>query len=319
MATKYIVDNLSGQTITGNLTINGNLFVTGTSTSTLATYKALLSQTGSVTGSTLIDFNNGLIIGETYTITSYFSGDNFSNVANVTSGVINETGCVFIATGQTPTNWDNGSILTSLGNLVVNVVENNLGYDLYWQQAPLGGVGYYWAVNSLVGPAANSFPQINTIVTCQTKFPLMGYSTPFAIWPSVISFFAPDSVIAIDALVFDTSSQENNLLYYNPVQIDILQDMTPVVFSGSVVSSYPIDNVSVQLLCDGNNIGYWYGNTDNANNITELITILNSDPDTNVLGTYSDAGDGGVLLTMTTHNANLFCNNGIITFEVFAD
>jgi len=28
MATKYIVDNLTGQTITGNLTINGNLSVT---------------------------------------------------------------------------------------------------------------------------------------------------------------------------------------------------------------------------------------------------------------------------------------------------
>jgi hypothetical protein len=37
------------------------------------------------------------------------------------------------------------------------------------------------------------------------------------------------------------------------------------------------------------------------------------------LGTYSDAGDGGVLLTMTTHLANIFCPSGTLTFEVFAD
>jgi hypothetical protein len=36
MATKYIVNDLTGQTITGDLTINGNLNVTGT-TSGLST------------------------------------------------------------------------------------------------------------------------------------------------------------------------------------------------------------------------------------------------------------------------------------------
>jgi hypothetical protein len=51
MATKYIVDNLTGQTINGDITINGNLIVTGT-TSGLATYKALLTQLGSQTGTT---------------------------------------------------------------------------------------------------------------------------------------------------------------------------------------------------------------------------------------------------------------------------
>lgn len=320
MATKYIVDNLSGQTITGNLTINGNLFVTGTSTSTLSTYKALLSQTGPITSTNISGYNQEFIIGETYTINNYVNGDDFSNVANVQSGAINQTGCVFIATGSTPTNWDNGSELISSGGLVVNVIENTLGYNISWSQTPFGGNGYYFGINDLVGPVTNSFPRNNTIVTCQPKYPFdYGGLALITTYSSIVSPFDIDSVIEIDVIDWDIASQADNLLYYNPVQIDILQDMTPVVFSGSVVSSYPINNVSVQLLCDGNNIGYWYGNTDNANNITQLITILNSDPDTNVLGTYSDAGDGGVLLTMTTHNANLFCNNGIITFEVFAD
>jgi len=84
MATKYIVDNLSGQTIDGNITINGNITVTGSSNSS-GTYRALLTQTGSISGNSG-DFNNRLIIGETYEITDYQSGDSFSNVANIISG-----------------------------------------------------------------------------------------------------------------------------------------------------------------------------------------------------------------------------------------
>jgi len=84
MATKYIVDNLSGQTINGDLTINGNLSVTGTSNNS-GTYRALLTQTGSLNGNSS-DFNNRLIVGETYEITDYQDYDDFSNVANVISG-----------------------------------------------------------------------------------------------------------------------------------------------------------------------------------------------------------------------------------------
>ena len=83
MATKYIVDNLSEQTITGDLTINGNL--TTTSLNNSGTYRALLTQTGSLNGDSSY-FNNRLIIGETYEITDYQDYDDFSNVANVISG-----------------------------------------------------------------------------------------------------------------------------------------------------------------------------------------------------------------------------------------
>lgn len=52
-----------------------------------------------------------LIVGEEYTILDFNGGDNFSNVATVVSGTINTTGCVFIATGTTPTTYSNGSTL----------------------------------------------------------------------------------------------------------------------------------------------------------------------------------------------------------------
>lgn len=55
-----------------------------------------------------------LVIDETYEITNYQGGDDFSNVADVISGVINTNGCIFIATGTTPTEWSSNSELTEL-------------------------------------------------------------------------------------------------------------------------------------------------------------------------------------------------------------
>jgi len=63
MATKYIVNNVSGQTITGDLTINGNVIISGTTNiGSVGTYKALMFQTGPVTGTSLSNFNQKLII-----------------------------------------------------------------------------------------------------------------------------------------------------------------------------------------------------------------------------------------------------------------
>ncbi len=47
-----------------------------------------------------------LVIGTSYTILLYVTGDDFENV-----GGTNETGSVFTATGTTPTTWTNGSQL----------------------------------------------------------------------------------------------------------------------------------------------------------------------------------------------------------------
>ena len=59
--------------------------------------------------------NNGdLVIDETYEITNYQGSDDFSNVADVISGDINTNGCIFIATGTTPTEWGSNSELTEL-------------------------------------------------------------------------------------------------------------------------------------------------------------------------------------------------------------
>jgi len=73
-----------------------------------------VSADGDVTiGNTnLVQYTSGssLVIGCVYEISTYWAGDDFSNVATVLSGTINTLYCVFLATGTTPTTW-NGSIL----------------------------------------------------------------------------------------------------------------------------------------------------------------------------------------------------------------
>lgn len=50
-----------------------------------------------------------LVVGKYYQISDYQNGDDFTNVADVQSGTINTNGCIFIATGDTPTNWSNNT------------------------------------------------------------------------------------------------------------------------------------------------------------------------------------------------------------------
>jgi hypothetical protein len=403
--TKYIVNNLSTQTIDGDITINGNLSVNGTINGSLVTYKALLTQLGSQTGTNLNDFNDGLIIGETYTITDYVSDDDFSNIANVTSGGIlnidyvgtatngsgvfngltgttsglgsgasfdvyicgttynsitvvtsgvdyvvgdtitilgtdiggtsptndltitvtgltpNSTGSVFVATGETPTNWNNGSTLVSSGNLVVTVLENNLGYDIEWvNDDEFFGPGVYFGYNSTTGPLYNTFNRNTTFVLGGgNPNPYFGPNL-LETFIGLISLSEKDDTIVV--AVFDTEILESvpDSLYYFPVDIQIKQDTdtTPIVISGTVETSFPFSAPSINLVCNGNYIQTLYGGG-SVNDISELIIFLNSEPNISYLGTYSDAGDGGVLLEMPTNLVNQFCSSGTLTFEVFSD
>jgi len=321
MSTKYIVNNVSGQTINGDININGNLVVTGTTTNIgFVNYRALLTQTEQITGTTLDDFNYSLIIGEEYTITNYVSGDSFSNVAQVISGNINETNCVFVATGGTPSIWSNGSQLVSSGVLVVDVLENTLGFDLTWDKNPNPGSGIYYAYNDITGPIYNTFERDKTSVVTQLT------SAP-GLYPIISIFTGPnplsskDDSVSITVWDLDLGQGMDNQLYYTPVEIKIKRDAntTPIVVSGTVESSYSFNNVSVELKCNGSFIQDFIGDGTTVNNITELIAQLNTNEVTAFLGTYSDAGDGGVLLSIATNKANQFCSTGTLSFEVYSD
>jgi len=315
METKYIVNNLSGQTIYGNLD------VTGTTTSNYTgVYRALLTQTGSISGTSITNFDYGLIIGETYTITSYQGGDDFINIANVQSGTINETGCVFIATGQTPNFWQDGSVLTSNGGLIVDVLENTLGYNISWEQNPFGGNGYYIGVNESTGHLFNSFPRSQTTVNMSIKYPFNWSGFPPIGITGLSSYIEKDSAVFVE-MYFDGGNIDN-ALYYTPIEVTINQGPpTPFVAYGINTSPFSYGNISIRLYAGENSVETIYGDYNEVNNINELVTALNNDPVISNLGTFSVNADveDGIILTTTQRIKNQFSPNNTLTFEVFND
>lgn len=324
-----IVNNLqplSGDTISvfGNLSattfFGDGSQLTGISgiTNEVGVYNALMTQTDSFTGTTINDFGNALIKGETYLITNYVPGDSFSNVAQVISGNIDETDCVFIATGETPYIWSNGSELVSYGNLVVDVLENTLGFDIDWKHIPFGGQGYYVGANKNTGLIYNAFNRTSVMMSAEVVIPINGI-------PYWQYFASPASLSSKDAClllyVLSPFSSVDGTLYYTPVQVKIKKDMdtAPITISGTVTSSYPFSNVSVDLICGLNYVESFNGDPTVVNDISELIAQLNLNQTTSYLGSYSDDGLGGVLLTMPTNLKRQFCPDGTLRFEVYAD
>jgi hypothetical protein len=122
METKYIVNNLSGQTIGGNLIIDGDITITGTTNiKPYKVYTALLTQSGGSNGQTI--GLPPLTIGVTYTILSASPNDDWTNVGAPN----NEIGTSFVATGTTPNYFDGGELEYNTGAPVVTVLENTIG------------------------------------------------------------------------------------------------------------------------------------------------------------------------------------------------
>ena len=184
------------------------------------TYKALLTQTGPVTASSLNNLSDKFIIGEQYTITNHVLGDDFSNIANVTSGTINTNGCVFTATGHIPNDWSNGSTLDSTGGIVVTELENSLGFTVSWSWVPFGGTGYYIAVNE-DGSAQNTFPREKTSVYIQNGYI---FNSPFYnyLLAGIGSVVNTDDIIYIDSQdLSNFGTLLDDTLYYTPITIEI--------------------------------------------------------------------------------------------------
>jgi hypothetical protein len=410
MATKYIVNNLIGQTISDDLTINGNITITGSSNSNsingIATYKALLTQTGSITTTGLSNFNfygQGLIVGETYTVNTYQSGDDFSNVANiqiagiltftysgtgavdltntyssvatdvitgsgsgadfdvvVNSGVYesvtvanngygymigdiirirgsflggdgtnditvtitgltpNSSGSVFIATGELPANWDNGSELISGGGLIVDELENTLGYGITWYYDPGNFAGIYAGLNADTGPLYNSFDRKTTYLNIGAPNFGNGLIDNYG---GIGGIALKDELFYIGVWDSQNFTPVDDALYYLHVELAIKQDTdtTPIIITGTT-PSYPFNNTAFDLNCGIYTIQTFYSNdVSQVNNISDLVTLLNNNSNTNIIGTFSDNGSGEIILTMKTNLKNKFCSSNTLTFEVFND
>jgi hypothetical protein len=317
---KYIVDNLPSQSITGDLSVNGSLSVI-TDNYRIATYRALLTQTGSITGTSLNDFPNySFIIGETYTIISYNPGDDFSNIANVISGSINTSGCEFIATGETPLTFS-GSTVQSSGNLVTTVLENTLGYDLSWFQFQ---VGTYFAFNNDTGPMYNSFPKGKVSVQLENTAMEFGPPPP----APVINYGLPAGLgticelIAVVCYDYNTESNIDDYLYYTPIEIKVKQNAstTPVIVTGTVEASFPILYPGLRLVSGEEIVEAVGGSNNPVSNLSELINYFNSSSEFNFLGTFSaDEGGTGIQLTTTAEIEEQFSPDRPFTIQAFND
>ena len=311
--TRYIINNLENQTIDGSLT------VTGTFSTNFATYKALLTQTEQISGENLNSFFGGLIIGEEYTIATYSSDDDFSNIAEVVSGTINTNGCVFVATGEVPAIWSNNSFISSSGNLVIEVLENTLGYDLNWTHAT---TGTYVAENATSGPQTNSFPRKSTHILTG---PRSAYFSP----PELLTLGAVGSMGYKDDVLFigvwdpGITASVDNSLYYQSVEIKIKkdQDTTPVTIEGTNIETFPFGYVGVRLFSGGAQVGEFVGDNVTVNTYIELIEHLNSDSTLNYLGSYSinEEVEDGIILTIPQNLKNQFSPDNTLTFIVYAD
>jgi hypothetical protein len=171
--------------------------ITGTSASGYDATFDIYITAGTSTFIEIASVGSNYIYGETITISGNDVGGSSptNDIVITVSGLTpNSTGSVFIATGENPSDWQYHSELSSDGGLIVDVLENSLGYDLEWDWSPLGGVGYYVAYNNNTGPLFNSFPRSKTEITTPLKYSFGGgggYFPPF-ITPSVVSFGTKD-------------------------------------------------------------------------------------------------------------------------------
>lgn len=163
----------------------------------------------------------GFILGESYTIDDYFTGDDFSNIAEVLDGVINETGCVFRVTGDTSTleitanNWI-GSILISSGDVVLNVIENTLGFNIS-PIYPIPGLdGTYLFVSD--SPTEDVFNPKKSTFTVGTTIPY-GFAPYLPIFMASIDpgFFVP-MLFTVDSV---SLTPQGNMLYNTPIELKI--------------------------------------------------------------------------------------------------
>jgi len=156
MATKYIVDNLSGQTINGQ------------QLQPYKVYTALVTQSGTSTESSI---NTGtLTIGVTYRINENSVGMDFTNVGAPNNDLLT----FFVATGTTPASWGEGAkdtLVYDEGAPVVTVLENTIG-NIFWKYG-YGLIPGFYEVNGtfplgrtavIAGPPNSHGPFANVIL-----------------------------------------------------------------------------------------------------------------------------------------------------------
>jgi hypothetical protein len=279
-------------------------------------------------GTTYISINvvtngGGYVVGDTITILgTELSGSTPANdiTITITDLTPTETGCVFIATADVPFYWGEGSELVSDGDIVSHVLENTLGFDIDWVWSD---TGYYVGYRSEIPfTYYNEFPRNNIYTNAQSVYPFDFYPCPFSPLLTIGSnydYYPNDSIfLTVTDVCVGPGSYVDNFLYFTPIEISIKKEYLEVY--GAIDASFPFNYVSLALFCNGNYLTSIYANNTNyVNNMSELITLLNNDPESKVYDiSFSEGGPGGIIMKMSKDIKNLYCD-GELTFLVYSD
>ena len=144
--TRYIVNNVSGQTINGQSV-----------TPSYKVYTALLTQSGG--DNPLLIGSGEITIGVTYVINKGKGKVDTGDFTNV-GAPNNNDGTYFVATGTTPNEWGDTELGYNEGAPVVTVLDNTIGY-------------VYWTYNSdgtYFGNLISGFPLNKTYYSVNSRF-----------------------------------------------------------------------------------------------------------------------------------------------------
>lgn len=91
--------------------------------------------------------------------------------------------------------------------------------------------------------------------------------------------------------------------------------VSPVAYSNVLEFSPSLD--SMRYYCNGISLDVVYGTT--QSNITDYVTMLNTNVNFSTFGEYFNNGDGRVRLEMPYSVAKTFCPGGTISLDAFYD
>jgi hypothetical protein len=173
--TRYIVNNVTGQTINGQSV-----------TPSYKVYTALLTQSGG--DRPLLIGSGEITIGVTYVINKGKGGTgDFTNVGAPN----NNDGTYFVATGTTPNEWGDTELEYNEGSPVVTVLENTIGNIWFIYESSgvytinsngLFTIGKNWGIADAVFEAAT--PSTQPVVIDNSG--VFGANPPFSIGIKVI-------------------------------------------------------------------------------------------------------------------------------------
>jgi hypothetical protein len=92
----------------------------------------------------------------------------------------------------------------------------------------------------------------------------------------------------------------------------------PTVLTDTIPGEFPLSYISIRIFCDESTADTVYTNG-SAENMTELINLLNDNEGTRQFGTYVAVDDTTVQLTVPLSVKNRLCPNGTLSFNIFED